>query len=69
MTHQPRAAVFELVPGKRGHQRGQFRVDRLFDQLARAVAKDGRERVGAKSRWIGQLGDGIVRHVAYPFLS
>ena len=68
MTHQPRAAVVKLLPGKRRHQRGQFRVDRLFDQLTGAAPKDGRERVRAKSRWIRQLGDGILRHVAYPFL-
>ena len=48
MTHQPRAAIFELLRGKRRHQRGQFRVNRLFDQLARAVTKDGRKRVGTK---------------------
>jgi len=50
------------------HQRGQLHVDGLCDQLARASAKDGRERVGPKSRWIGELGDGTVSPVAYPFL-
>ena len=36
MAHQPCAAIFELVLGECGKQRGQFRVDRLFDQFARA---------------------------------
>jgi hypothetical protein len=38
MAHQARAAVLEPLPGKSGHERGQFRVDRLFDQLARTIA-------------------------------
>jgi hypothetical protein len=49
MTLQPRAAVVKRLSSKRSHQRGQLRVDRLFDQFARAVAKDGSERVGARS--------------------
>jgi hypothetical protein len=70
MTHKSRATVLELLIGeKRRHQRGQFRLDRLFDQFARAVANDLGERIRRNPGWIGQLGDGIVRHVAYPFLS
>jgi hypothetical protein len=60
--------VLEPFPGKGGHDRGQLGVDRLFDQLARAIAEEVSERVGCKTRWVGQLGDGSLLHVAYPFL-
>ena len=60
MTDQARAPIFESLPGKRAHKRGQFRVDRLLDQLARSIAQDARERVGCKTRWIGQFGDGSL---------
>ncbi|KUP93081.1 hypothetical protein TRIHO_19870 [Tritonibacter horizontis] len=41
--------VLELVPGEGVHERGQLGVDRLFDQLARSIAQNVGERVGAKS--------------------
>jgi len=69
MAHQTCPPVLEPFLGKDAHQRGQFGMDRLFDQLAGSVAQDVSERVGCKTRWIGQLCDGGLWHVAYPFLS
>ena len=68
MAHQARTPILKLFLGKGGHERGQLGVDRLFNQLARAIAENVGECIGAKSRWIGELGDGILWHVAYPFL-
>ena len=68
MAHQPGPSVLELMVGEGRQQRGQFRLDCLLDQLARAVPDDLGQRVRRKSQWIGQMGDGIVRHVAYPVL-
>ena len=57
MTHQPaRGHLRASSAANAAISAAQFRVNRLFDQLARAVTKDGRKRVGTKSRWIGQLG-------------
>ena len=55
MTDQTRPPVLKRFFGKGRHQRGQFGVNRLFDQLARTIADDIREWVDAKSRWIGEL--------------
>ena len=60
MAHQACSSVLEPFPGKGVHERCKFRVDRLFDQLARSIAQDVIERVGCKTRWIGQLGDGSL---------
>ena len=68
MTHKPRPPVFELCLRERGHERRQFRVNRLFDQLARAIPDDIDQRIRSESGWIRQMGNGILRHVAYPFL-
>ena len=68
MAHQACPPLVELLPAKGVHERGQFRVDRLFDQLARSIAEDVSKWVGGKSRWIGQLSNGILLVVAYPFL-
>ena len=38
------------------------------ERQVRAIAENVGECIGAKSRWIGELGDGILWHVAYPFL-
>lgn len=46
----------------------QFRFDRLLDQPSRTRAEDLGKRIRNTSRWIGQRGDGSLRHVAYPFL-
>jgi len=46
MTDHARPPVLELGLGKGGHQGGQFRVDRLFDQLASPIAQDVGEGVG-----------------------
>lgn len=64
-----RQPALEPLRGKGSDEHGKFRVDRLFDQIARSIAQIVSERVGAKSRWIEQLGDGSTWHVAYPFLS
>jgi hypothetical protein len=68
MPHQPRPAIGELLVGKGGQQHCQLRLDRLFDELARASPDHLGQRIGSETRWIGQSGDGIVVHVAYPFL-
>jgi len=49
MAHQARPPVLKPFLGKRRHERGQLGVDRLFDQLARSIADDVREWVGANS--------------------
>ncbi|SUZ32956.1 hypothetical protein ROE7235_02722 [Roseibaca ekhonensis] len=49
MPHQACPTVLELVPGKGVHKRGQLGVDRLFDQLARSIAQDVGEWIGARS--------------------
>jgi len=58
VPHQACPPIFEPFPGKGVHEQSQFRLDRLFDQLARSIAEHVREWVGANSRWIGHLGDG-----------
>ena len=68
MTDQPRPSVLELMVCERGQQRDQLRLDRLLDQLACPASDDVGQRVRQNPGWIRQLGDGIVRHVAYPFL-
>jgi len=40
MAHQACPPVLEPITGKGVHQRGQFGMDRLFDQLARSIAQD-----------------------------
>jgi hypothetical protein len=52
MTHQVCSPVIKLFLRKSRHERGQFGVDRPFDQLARAIAQDVSERIGRKTRWI-----------------
>ena len=42
--------------------------NRLLNQTLCAGSQQVRQRIRRKSLWIGQLGDGICRHVAYPFL-
>ncbi|WP_160316338.1 hypothetical protein [Roseovarius tolerans] len=39
MAHQTCASIPEPLPGKGVHERSQFRLDRLFGQLAHATAK------------------------------
>src|SRR6056297_1575942 len=61
----------EIRPRSRtlpSHQRGQFHLDRRFNQLAGSIPDDTGQRVRGKSGWIRQRGDGIDRHVTYPFL-
>jgi len=58
MTDKTCPTILKFFVAKSRHERGKLGVDRLFDQLARAIADDIRERVRAKSAWIGQLGDG-----------
>jgi hypothetical protein len=65
---KPRPAVLGLLAGMGGKQSGQFRLHSLLDQPPRAGSQDLGQRVRRKSRWIGQLRDGSLRHVAYPFL-
>jgi hypothetical protein len=54
--------------GKLGQQSAQLSLKRLFDQLPRSRPDQIGERIGGKSGWIRQGGDGIFSHVAYPFL-
>ncbi len=43
-----------------GLQKGGDRGPCAATAVLRAIADDIRERVGAKSRWIGQMGDGRI---------
>jgi hypothetical protein len=45
MAHQACPPVLEPFTGKGVHQRGQFGINRLFDQLARSIAQDVSEWV------------------------
>lgn len=47
VAHQPRPAVGELLSRKGGQQRRQFRLDRQFDELARARSDHFGQRIGA----------------------
>jgi hypothetical protein len=58
MPDQPGATVFQPVGRVVFKQDRQFGFDSLTDQLPRAVAHQIGQRVGGKSRWIGQMGDG-----------
>ena len=53
MAHQAGPPVLEPFPGKGVHERGQFRVDRLFDQLARSIAQDVSESYAGK--WVTEF--------------
>lgn len=68
MSHQPGSAVSEFFRRKCRQERRQLRLDRLFDELARASSDHLGQRIGSETRWIGKSSDGIVMHVAYPFL-
>ena len=52
-----------------GSEKGiQLGLDRLSDQIPRALAQQIRQRVGRKSFWRAKRDNRILRHVAYPFL-
>ncbi len=68
VAHQPRPAIGDPLVGKGGQKHRHFRLDRLLDEFARACPDHLGKRIRSTSRWIGQSGDGIVVHVAYPFL-
>jgi len=46
----------------------KFSLNRLLDQVTCARSQNISQRGRRKSLWIGQLGNGIFRHMAYPFL-
>ena len=62
MTHQPRAAIFELLRGKRAISAAQFRVNSACSISLRAPSRrTAVKRVRNQNPdGIGQLGDGIV---------
>ncbi len=68
VADDPCTALWRRVVAKLRKQRAQLRRKRLFNQLPRAGADQIGQRIGRKSVWIRQGGDGISRHVAYPVL-
>lgn len=67
VAHQPCATICGLIPGMRFQQCRWFSFNRLLDQITRTGAQNVAQGITSKSMWIGQRGDGISRHVAYPF--
>ena len=52
-----------------GSEKGiQLGLNRLSDQIPRALAQQIGQRVGRKSFWRAKRDNRILRHVAYPFL-
>jgi hypothetical protein len=68
MSHNMRMPSRRRFIGKLREKRCKFSFKRLFNQLPCPGPDQVRERIGGKSIWIWQGGDGISRHVAYPFL-
>jgi hypothetical protein len=53
VTHQAVAAVIGLEIGVLGQERGDFGLDGLGEQAARAVAKNFGERIAKPKFWTG----------------
>jgi hypothetical protein len=68
MPDQPPAASPICLIGMGGEKHIQLRLDRLRDQIPRALAQQIRQRVGRKSFWRPKRDNRVLRHVAYPFL-
>ncbi len=62
MLHQLRPPVLKLFPGEDGLKHRKSSMKCLFDQLVCDIPDDISKRVGAKSRWIKQMGEGILSH-------
>lgn len=63
---RPASGILQMrVPGQKVAKLG---LNRLRQQIPRALAQDLRQRIGGNSGWISELQNRIVFHVAYPFL-
>lgn len=58
VSDQPGATIVKPLGRVAFQQRRKFGLKGLTDQLPRAVAHQIGQRIGGKSRWIGQMGDG-----------
>lgn len=68
MTDQPPAASGIRLIGMGGEKHVELGLDRLRDQIPRALAQQIRQRIGRKSFCCAIRDNRILRHVAYPFL-
>jgi hypothetical protein len=68
VPNPPRPAIFELRVAKGGQQRRQFRLDRLFDELARAARITPVSASGAKPDGSGKrvMVSPCIWHIPFP---